>query len=98
MDRVSGWYKREVQLIIFALGLVITVGLNIDTISFIASLSSNTVIRASIVSAAQGAAATQPNAGFAGLQRVFAQIQPVIGWSTSTLPAYYGLNLRENSL
>lgn len=87
MDRVSGWYKREVQLIIFALGLVITVGLNIDTISFITNLSSNTVIRASIVSAAQGAAATQPNAGFAGLQTVFAQIQPVIGWSTSTLPA-----------
>jgi hypothetical protein len=87
MDRVSGWYKREVQLIIFALGLVITVGLNIDTISFIASLSNNTVIRASIVSAAQGAAATQPSAGFAGLQRVFEQIQPVIGWSTSTLPA-----------
>ena len=87
MDRVSGWYKREVQLIIFALGLVITVGLNIDTISFIANLSNNTVIRASIVSAAQGAAATQRNAGFAGLQRVFEQIQPVIGWSTSTLPA-----------
>jgi hypothetical protein len=87
MDRVSGWYKRQVQLIIFALGLVITVGLNIDTISFISSLSNNTLLRASIVSAAQGAAATQPSAGFAGLQRVFEQIQPVAGWSTSALPA-----------
>jgi hypothetical protein len=87
MDRVSGWYKREVQLIIFALGLVITAVLNIDTISFIASLSNDTLLRASIVSAAQGAAATQPNAGFAGLQRITEQIQPVIGWSTSTLPA-----------
>jgi len=88
MDRVSGWYKREVQLIIFALGLVITAGLNIDTISFITSLSNNTLLRASIVSAAQGAAATQPTTtGFAGLQRIFEQIQPVIGWSTSTLPA-----------
>lgn len=88
MDRVSGWYKRDVQLIIFALGFVITVGLNIDTISFISSLSHNTVLQASIVSAAQGAAATQPNnVGFADLQRIIGQIQPAIGWSTSTLPA-----------
>jgi hypothetical protein len=87
MDRVSGWYKREVQLIIFALGLVITAVLNIDTISFIANLSNDTLLRASIVSAAQGAAATQPSAGFAGLQQIFAQIQPVAGWSTATLPA-----------
>lgn len=87
MDRVSGWYKRDVQLIIFALGFVITVGLNIDTISFISSLSHNTVLQASIVSAAQGAAATRPNAGFPELQRIIGQIQPAIGWSTSTLPA-----------
>ena len=38
MDRVSGWYKRRVQLIIFALGLVIAVGLNVDTISIITTL------------------------------------------------------------
>ncbi len=86
MDRVSGWYKRQVQLIIFALGLVITAVLNIDTISFISSLSNNTLLRASIVSAAQGAAATEPVTGFAGLQRIIAQIQPVAGWSASTLP------------
>ena len=87
MDRVSGWYKREVQLIIFALGFVITVGLNIDTISFISSLSHDTVLQASIVSAAQGAAATRPNAGLPELQRIIGQIQPAIGWSASTLPA-----------
>jgi hypothetical protein len=87
MDRVSGWYKREVQLIIFTLGLVIIAVLNIDTISFIANLSNDTLFRASIVSAAQGAAATQPSAGFAGLQQIYAQIQPVAGWSTATLPA-----------
>ncbi len=87
MDRVSGWYKRKVQSIIFALGLVIAAVLNIDTISFIANLSNNTLLRASIVSAAQGAAATQPSAGFAGLQRFVEQIQPVAGLSASTLPA-----------
>src|SRR6266571_4860289 len=66
MDRVSGWYKRKVQLIIFALGLVIVGGLNIDTISLITSLSNDTVIRATIVSAAQGYA--KPNTDLRALE------------------------------
>jgi hypothetical protein len=86
MDRVSGWYKRRVQLIIFALGLVIAVGLNIDTLSLITGLLNNTVTRATIVSAAQGAASTQPIAGLTTLEKSIEQIQPMAGWSTSTLP------------
>jgi len=89
MDRVSGWYKRQVQLIIFALGFVIVVGLNIDTFSLITNLTNNSVMRAAIVSAAQGSAGTQSNAGFAALQNTVVQIQPSIGWSTSTLPANF---------
>lgn len=86
MERVSGWYTRRVQLIIFALGLVITVGLNIDTFSLITNLSNNTVTQAALVSAAQGFASSPSNAGLAALQHSFAQIQPVIGWSASALP------------
>ncbi len=86
MDRVSGWYQRRVQLIILLLGLVIVVGLNVDTISLISSLSTDTVIRATIVSAAQGAASTQANATLATLQKNIEQIQPVIGWSPAALP------------
>jgi hypothetical protein len=87
MERVSGWYKRRVQLIIFLLGLVIIVGLNVDTISLITNLSNNTVIRSTIVAAAQGPAATQANANLPTLVNDIKQIQPVIGWSSSTLPA-----------
>lgn len=87
MDRVSGWYKRKVQLIIFALGLVIVVGLNIDTISIITRLSNDTVARAVIVSAAQGANNTQIDTEM--LQKNIAKVQPVIdlGWASSPLPA-----------
>ena len=92
MDRVSGWYKRQVQLIILALGFVIVVGLNIDTFSLITNLTNNSVMRAAIVSAAQGSAGTQSNAGFAALQNTVVQIQPSIGWSTSTLPANFCVN------
>ena len=87
MNRVSGWYKRRVQLIIFALGLVIAVALNIDTISIITGLSNDTVIRATIVSEAQGAAASPSNASLGTLQKSIGQIQLVVGWSISTLPA-----------
>jgi hypothetical protein len=87
MDRVSGWYKRRVQLIIFALGLVIAVGLNVDTISIITTLSNDSMIRSTIVSAAQGSANSPTNANLATLQKSIEQVQLVVGWSTSTLPA-----------
>jgi hypothetical protein len=87
MDRVSGWYKRNVQLIIFILGCVIVVVLNVDTIAIITNISNDSVIRAGLVSAAQGAAASPTQIGdLPKLQQAIEQIQPVIGWSASTLP------------
>ena len=83
MDRVSGWYKRRVQLIIFVLGLLIVVGLNIDTLSIITTISNDTVIRSALVSSVQGSS----NAGLPVIQKGFEQIQLVIGWSPSSLPA-----------
>jgi len=86
MDRVSGWYRRNAQLIIFILGFIIVVGLNIDTLAIITNLSNDTVIRAGLVSAVQGSASSSTHTDLPTLQRVFEQIQPVIGWSSSTLP------------
>ena len=87
MDRVSGWYRRRIQLIIFVLGLLIVVGLNIDTLSIITTISNDTVIRSALVSSAQGSASSLSNVGAATLQKGFEQIQLVIGWSPSSLPA-----------
>ena len=87
MDRVSGWYKRKAELIILLLGLAITASLNVDTISIATSLSNSSALRATIVSAAQGSANTQTSANLTTLQKSIEQIQPVIGWSPSTLPA-----------
>ena len=33
MDRVAGWYKKRTQFILFAIGLVLAVALNVDTIT-----------------------------------------------------------------
>ena len=79
MDRVSGWYKRRVQIFIFLLGLVIASGLNIDTVSLITTVSQNETVRATLVSAAQGYT-TQHNPDLNLLQGDINQVQPMIGW------------------
>ena len=95
MDRVSGWYTRNVQLIIFFLGLAIVVFLNVDTIAIITNISNDSVIRAGLVSAAQGAAASTTHTDLPTLQKALEQIQPVIGWSSSSLPTdFYGWFLK----
>ncbi len=83
MDRVSGWYKRRVQVIIFILGLVIVVGLNIDTLSLITSLSNDAVIRSTIISAAQGSATSSVNTSLPTLVNNVKMFQPEIGWSAA---------------
>jgi hypothetical protein len=85
-----------VQLIIFVLGLVIVVALNVDTISLITNLSNNTTLRSAIVSSAQGATNAQNNANTVQkntqtIQDNIKSFQPFIGWSNtvganSTLP------------
>lgn len=86
MDRVSGWYKRKVVVIIFCIGLILTGALNIDTISFITNLSNDTAIRATIVSAAQGYTSTPQHTDLSLLEQNIEKFQPIMGWSLSTLP------------
>jgi len=49
MDRVSGWYKRSTQWIIFWIGLSVAVFLNINTLTIINYLSKNDTARKVIV-------------------------------------------------
>ena len=66
MDRVSGWYKRETQWIILAIALVLTVGLNANTLTIADDLYRNGDARRSIlVEAAKRTDARAPN-GAAG--------------------------------
>ncbi|MGZ5436846.1 MAG: hypothetical protein ACXWID_02705 [Pyrinomonadaceae bacterium] len=52
MDRVSGWYKRRVHIIIIILGLLITIGMNVDSIAIFRALSNDKALRESLVVAA----------------------------------------------
>ena len=53
MDRISGWYKRSSQWVIFWIALVVAVTVNINTITIADYLSHNDVARAALVARAQ---------------------------------------------
>ena len=52
MDRVSGWYKRRTQFIIFAIGFFVAIGINADTVFIVQKLSSDKALRDSVAAAA----------------------------------------------
>lgn len=53
MDRVSGWYKRKVQMITITIGLLIAMGINADSLSIVKRLSNDSALRNSLVAQAQ---------------------------------------------
>lgn len=57
MDRVSGWYKRRVQVIIACIGAVLVTSTNADSISIVRYLSTNREARNLIVSEVQASLA-----------------------------------------
>jgi hypothetical protein len=53
MDRVSGWYKRRTQVILFAIALTATSILNLNTIAIANRLATDPSVRNSLVATAQ---------------------------------------------
>lgn len=55
MDRVSGWYKRRVQLILFGIALVVVVFVNADSFQVGKTLWQNDAVRSAVVARATAA-------------------------------------------
>ena len=53
MDRVSGWYKRRVQMILIVIGIIMAVAINADSINIGKALFQNDALRKSIVAEAE---------------------------------------------
>jgi hypothetical protein len=49
MDRVSGWYKRKTQIVICVLSLLVTIGLNVNTVNIADRLIHDDSVRAALV-------------------------------------------------
>lgn len=52
MDRVSGWYKRRAQAVIFVTGFALVVALNANTLTILDYLSNDDVVRQMLVAEA----------------------------------------------
>jgi len=53
MDRVSGWYKRHAQAMIFIITLCVTVAFNIDSVAIAKSLWGDPALRQQVVALAE---------------------------------------------
>ena len=93
MDRLSGIYKRFTQAFLLALGLLIAVGLNIDSVHLVAALWNQPTLRTQIVAQAQADLPTSgdtaphsrdtPTADAAAIRQAVARVQMLpqpIGW------------------
>lgn len=96
MDRLTGWYKRKAQFIAFAIGLVLALLLNVDTINIATSLWREPTLRQAIVANAtayaqqsqtqlpgteSGQAGTSPVASVKELQEELTAFNIPVGWT-----------------
>jgi hypothetical protein len=89
MARVSGWYKRQAQVILCVLALIVTIGLNADTLIMGETLWKNDAVRSAVVSAAtaQGGPGTTPPADTTSLDKAAQNVSDVkklgvpMGWN-----------------
>jgi hypothetical protein len=103
MDRVSGWYKRRTHVIIFALGFLIAVTLNVNSISLAQDLWANKATRDALVGAAQSylekhpaSTSANPSSGSStldlGLKADLDELKSInlpIGWTRKILNDFY---------
>ncbi len=88
MDRVSGWYRRKIQLIALIVALVVAVGLNADSLIIADTLYRDSTVRASVAAAAteiieQAAEADSLKAPqtIEQVQEEFEKLKLPMGWS-----------------
>jgi hypothetical protein len=82
MDRVSGRYKRATQWILFWIGLVVAVGLNVNTITIADFLYRDDVARAAIVKRVETATADPafPDLSYEQATKELGSLGLPIGW------------------
>src|ERR1700751_1959266 len=106
MDRVSGWYKRRSQLIIFTSGLMIAFLLNVNSVTVANDLWLHKAQRDALVSAAQGYLNKQPNTALpnkpdSGLQADVDNLKNYglpTGWSSVPKSEWWNIRFLASSL
>lgn len=97
MDRVSGWYKRQAAIGIFGLALVVTIFVNVDSITLANALANNPALRNAVVASADNGAdalrdtvdAITESSGDGNAAEIIDELEQLglpIGWNKSTIP------------
>jgi hypothetical protein len=91
MERVSGWYRRRVQLMMWILAAAIVVALNVDTVRIAQALWDDKTVRAAVVAQAQTASAQEQQAE-ADVKRIakdvgtLEELKIPMGWTSEPRP------------
>ena len=88
MDRVSGWYRRSTHRVLFCISLIVTIALNINSLTLIHYLSVNAEARARIVTSAQTASSTDSTNGLPTAVRQLEELALPIGWNSGSIAAW----------
>jgi hypothetical protein len=83
MERVSGWYKRRSQIIVFAVGLVVIVAINASALTAANRLWKDDAFRQGLV--AQVEHQQEATSGTEALDRL-EELQFPVGWERSNRP------------
>ncbi len=96
MDRVSGWFKRDTQHILFWLGVMVAISLHVDTIYLAKFLAANPDARQRLSeSAAQAAADTGMTRAVDALRAPHKAPEPTPTGSPEPTPAEIEASLRQ---
>jgi hypothetical protein len=86
MERVSGWYRRRVQLMMWVFAALIVIPLNVDTLRIAQNLWSEDTVRAAVVARADAAQGGDINE-FAKNVDAIDQLEIPIGWGVEDRPS-----------
>ena len=92
MDRVTGWYKRNAQKLSLIIGIVLALGLNIDTVQIATQLWTEPTQRQMLVAQVQNSSANNqltapanPGEDFSQLYKQAQNFNLPIGWETQAI-------------
>ncbi|MEX2499986.1 MAG: hypothetical protein WD397_14040 [Wenzhouxiangellaceae bacterium] len=109
-DRATGWFKRKLAPKLFAVGVVVAVALNVDTLQILSRLSNDAEMRKALVEIAVDKVENVPadveqsaedlKAEFDRAKQALLDFEPLLGWRESSLPNAFkwSENHRQQSL
>jgi hypothetical protein len=78
MDRVSGWYKRHIQFLLWIIAILVVLFLNVDTVQIATTLWKDPTTRAAVVARADKA--VQQGQGSLKVSKTVRSIELPLGW------------------